>query len=171
MSEPSLRVEDEGRLPRLRIDADGTWYADDVEVTHPGLLANLRANLRRDAQGYFIQARTRIPVEVADVPWVVVRVEPRGSSLHVWLNDATEEEVAPESLRLGPNGVPYCPVKAGAFEARFSRAATYQLLRRVGSDDETGTVWLELEDRRVPLRAGGAWSPSPPAAPGPRQSR
>lgn len=165
MSEPALLPEGEGRLPRLRIDADGTWFADEVEVTHPGLLANLRANLRRDAQGYFIQTHVRIPVEVADVPWVVVRVEPRGASLHLWLNDGTEEEVAPASLRLARNGIPYCPVKSGAFEARFSRAAAYELLRYARSEDETGTIWLELNGRRVPLRAGGMPGPAHRARP------
>ena len=61
-------------LPRLRIDAEGVWYDDDVEITHAGIVANLRGNLRRDAEGYFIQTRVRIAVEVADVPWVVVRL-------------------------------------------------------------------------------------------------
>ena len=55
-------------LPRLRIDAEGTWYDDDVEITHPGIVANLQGNLRRDAEGYFIRTRVRIPVLVADVP-------------------------------------------------------------------------------------------------------
>ena len=64
-------------LPRLRIDVEGTWYDDDVEITHPGVVANLQGNLRRDAEGYFIQTRVRIPVVVADVPWVVIRVERR----------------------------------------------------------------------------------------------
>src|SRR5207245_8264600 len=62
-------------LPRLRVDVNGDWFDDDVEVTHPGILLNLRGNLRRDAQGYFIQTRVRIPVEVADVPFVVIRFE------------------------------------------------------------------------------------------------
>ena len=35
-------------LPKLRIDRDGDWYDDDVQVTHPGILANLRGNLRKD---------------------------------------------------------------------------------------------------------------------------
>jgi hypothetical protein len=49
-----------------------------VEITHPGVIANLRANLRRDAEGYFIQTRMRIPVVVDDVPWTIGRVERRG---------------------------------------------------------------------------------------------
>ena len=67
----------EWRLPKLRIDVDGDWFDDDVEITHPGILANLRGNLRKDAGGHFIQTRVRIPVEVADAPFVVRRVEHR----------------------------------------------------------------------------------------------
>jgi hypothetical protein len=114
-------------LPRLRIDVDGDWYDDDVQVTHPGILANLRGNLRRDADGYFIQTRVRIPVQVADAPLVVERIERRGPTLHAWLNDGSEQDVDPGTVRTGANDVPYCAVKGG-FEARLSRAAAYQLL-------------------------------------------
>jgi len=65
-------------LPRLRVGRDGEWSDDDVEITHAGILANLRSNLRRDAEGYFIQTRARIPVEVEDVPWIVTRVSREG---------------------------------------------------------------------------------------------
>ena len=118
----------EWRLPKLRIDVDGDWFDDDVEITHPGILANLRGNLRKDAGGHFIQTRVRIPVEVADAPFVVRRVERRGDSLHPWLNDGSEEDVAASAVRIGAADVPYSPVKQGAFEARLSRAAAYQLL-------------------------------------------
>jgi hypothetical protein len=135
------------RLPDLVVDVEGTWLDDGVEVTHPGVLANLRANLRRDAQGYFIQTRVRIPVRVADVPWVVTRVEPHGDRLRAILNDGTEESVDPATLRLGPGEVPYCAVKEGRFEARFSRAAAHQLLGLV-EPDAAGAPVLRLGDRR-----------------------
>jgi hypothetical protein len=118
----------EWKLPKLRIDVDGDWFDDDVQITHPGILANLRGNLRKDASGHFIQTRVRIPVEVADAPFVVTRVERRGETLHLWLNDGTEEDIVASAVRIGAADVPYAPVKQGAFEARLSRAATYQLL-------------------------------------------
>jgi hypothetical protein len=118
----------EWKLPKLRIDVDGEWFDDDVQITHPGILANLRGNLRKDAEGHFIQTRVRIPVEVADAPFVVTRVQRRGETLHVWLNDDSEEEIDAGAVRIGPADVPYGPVKGGAFEARLSRAAAYQFL-------------------------------------------
>lgn len=141
----------EWRLPRLRVDADGAWYDDDVEITHPGILANLRGNLRRDAGGYFIQTRVRIPVDVADVPWVVTRVERRDEALHVHLNDLTEEDVDPATLRIGAGDVPYAAVKASAFEARFSRAAAFQLWALAEYDAGTGRGSLRLGGRAYEL--------------------
>ena len=70
----------------------------------------------------------RIPVEVDDAPFVVTRVERRGETLHAWLNDGSEEDDRSGALRIGPADVPYGAVKDGAFEARLSRAAAYQLL-------------------------------------------
>jgi len=138
-------------LPMLRIDRDGDWYDDDVQVTHPGILANLRGNLRKDAEGYFLQTRVRIPVVVDDAPWVVTRVEPRGEQLHVVLNDDSEADVEATTVRLGRGDVPYCRVK-GDFDARFSRAATFQLLTLAEYDETTGRGTLRLGERRVPLR-------------------
>ena len=139
-------------LPKLRIDVDGNWYDDDVEITHHGVLANLRGNLRRDAEGHFLQTRVRIPVTVDDVPWVVTRIERRGDLLHAILNDGSEAAVDPATVRIGPGDVPYCTVKDGAFEARLSRAATFQLLALGEYDERTGRGALRLGGRRYELK-------------------
>jgi len=139
------------KLPSLRITRDGDWLHDGEDVTHPGILANLRGNLRRDAQGYFIQTRVRIPVEVEDVPWVVTRAERHGDRLSVVLNDDTREEIDPGTLRVGADDVPYCAVKGGAFEARFSRAAAFQLLGLAEYDEGTGRGTLRLGTREIRL--------------------
>jgi hypothetical protein len=145
-------MSEQWNLPKLRIDVSGDWFDDDVEVTHPGVLANLRANLRRDAQGYFIQTRVRIPVEVADAPLVVIRFERSGDGFVAFLNDGTEERVEPAALRIGPRDIPYCAVKNGTFEARFSRAATYQLLGMAEYDERTGCGVLRHGARDYELR-------------------
>ena len=143
------------RLPKLSIDLDGAWFDDGVEITHPGIVANLRSGLRRDAQGYFIQTRVRIPVEVADAPVVVVRFERSGGGVTVFLNDGTEERVDPATLRIGPGDVPYCAVKGGAFEARFSRAAAHQLLGLAEYDEASGRGVLRLGPSAYSLRRSG----------------
>jgi hypothetical protein len=152
VQKPDAPLPSEWRLPRLRVDVDGDWLDDEVAITHAGILANLRSLLKRDAQGYFIQTRVRIPVEVEDVPFVVSRIERRGEILHAFLNDGTEAEVDPTSLRVGSDDVPYCAVKGGAFEARLSRAATFQLLAMADYDEATGRGALRLGGREYPLR-------------------
>jgi hypothetical protein len=142
----------EWRLPDLRVDRDGDWYDEAVQVTHPGILANLRGNLRRDVDGYFIQTRVRIPVRVDDTPFVITRIERRGDELYAWLNDGSEEMIEPASIRLGAGDAPYASVKAGAFEARLVRAAAWQLLQLAEYDEATGTGTLNARGTAWPLR-------------------
>ena len=150
--DPGAPLPSEWRLPRLRVDVDGDWLDDDVAITHAGILANLRSLLKRDGQGYYIQTRVRIPVEVEDVPFVVSRLERYGETLHAFLNDGTDADVDPSSLRVGADDVPYCAVKSGAFEARLSRAAAFQLLAMADYDEATGRGALRLSGRDYPLR-------------------
>ncbi|MGH7277946.1 MAG: hypothetical protein ACREJG_04590 [Candidatus Rokuibacteriota bacterium] len=138
-------------LPRLRVDPNGDWFDDDVEITHAGLLANLRGNLRRDADGYFIQTRVRIPVEVEDAPFVVTRLERRGDGLVALLNDGAETAIDPATLRVGPGAIPYAAVKEGRFEARFSRPAAHQLLALAVWDEASGRGILRVGDREYVL--------------------
>ena len=139
-------------LPDLRIDRDGDWYDDGVQVTHPGIVANLRGNLRRDGDGYFIQTRVRIPVTVDDTPFVITRVERRGDELHGYLNDGADERLDPASLRLGAGDAPYATVKQNMFEARFNRAAAYQLLQIADYDEASGTGTVRVRGGAWPLR-------------------
>jgi hypothetical protein len=138
-------------LPRLRIDREGAWFQDGGEVTHEGMLAALRSALSRDDRGHFLEiGPVRVPVEVDDAPFVVLRAEPDGDRLALTLNDLTREALAPDTLRFGADGAPYCRVKDGRFEARWSRAAAYQLLQHV-QRDESGRADLLVGARRDPL--------------------
>ena len=132
-------------VPRLTVNQEGEWLHEGQEITHPGILANLMRSLRRDTAGYFIQAGSvRVPVEVADVPFVVVRVEAVGSVLRLSVNDGTEEPLDPATLRLTAAGIPYCRIKGGQFEARLSRAAAYQLGQLIDYDETTGAAVLKV---------------------------
>ncbi|MEX2224401.1 MAG: hypothetical protein WEG40_21665 [Candidatus Rokuibacteriota bacterium] len=139
-------------LPKLRIDRDGAWFHDDAEVTHAGIVSNLRDNLQVDERGHFLQVGpARVPVEVEDAPFVVERVEGEGDGLVATLNDLTRERVPLDTLRVDERGVPRCRVKAGRFDARLSRAATYQLLQHVQPDEPGGRAVLVLGGRRHPV--------------------
>jgi hypothetical protein len=139
-------------LPRLRIDRDGAWFHEGEEVTHEGILASLRSALFRDAEGHYLRiGPVRVPVEVDDAPFLILRVERDGNRLVLTLNDLTREALAPDTLRFGADGAPYCRVKDGEFEARWSRAATYQLLQHVECDESGAAANLLVGARRHPL--------------------
>jgi hypothetical protein len=138
----------------FRIDREGAWRHDEVEVTHPGVLRNLYANLRVDSTGHYLQAGPfRVPVQVDDAPFVVVRAEtgdPRAVDIH--LTDGSHEPLDPATLSLDQRGVPHCRVKNGQFGARFSVAAWLQLAGKLETDPASGAPVLVLGERRVPLR-------------------
>ncbi len=139
----------------FRIDRDGAWRHEGQEVTHPGVLRNLYANLRVDERGHYLQVGpARIPVEVEDAPFVVTRVEASpvaDDALRVHLSDGSEEAVDPAGVWIGPSGAPYCPVKSGAFRARFSMPAWLQLAELLEEEPDSGTPVLVLGDRRIRL--------------------
>lgn len=140
------------KLPRLFIDRDGVWFAEDGEVTHAGILANLLENLRVDRDGHYLQVGpVRVPVQVEDAPFAVVRVEFEGDAATVTLSDLSRERLDLATLSLGPGEVPYCRVRQGRFAARFSRAATWELLQRMEPDERTGQPMLVLSGTRRPI--------------------
>ena len=93
------------KLPRLRITRDGEWLHEGEEVTHPGILANLRENLKVDADGHYLVAGpARVPVELEDAPFVVLRVAVEGDRLVATLNDLSREPLDPETLSFDGGG-------------------------------------------------------------------
>ncbi len=140
------------KLPRLRINRDGAWLHEDEEVTHVGILADLQSNLQVDSQGHYLQiGPVRVPVEVEDAPFVILRVEREGDRLMLTVNDLSREPIAAGTLRFGAEGVPYCRIRDGRFEARLCRAATYQLLQCVEYDEAGRAATLVLGDARYLL--------------------
>jgi hypothetical protein len=86
------------------------------------------------------------------VPWLITRVERHPDGLRVWLNDGSEELLDPATLRLGAGDAPYVRVKGGVFEARFDRAAAWQLLQLAEYDEASGAGTLKLGGTEWPLR-------------------
>ena len=65
---------------------------------------------------------------LAGVACLLLRLRERVASLLLHLS---REALDPATLRLGAGDVPYCRIKGGKFEARFSRAAAWQLLQHM----------------------------------------
>jgi hypothetical protein len=141
----------------FRIDNEGVWRHEGVEVTHPGVLRNLYANLRMEGEAHYLQVGPRrIPVEVDDAPFVVVRAEvgPDPTSLTLHLSDGGREALDPRTFSMGLRGIPYCRVKEGRFRARFSVAAWLQLASHIEDDPRSGEPVLILGGRRITFRRG-----------------
>jgi len=147
---------DPGPSGAFRIDREGAWHHEGVEVTHPGVLRNLFANLRAEGESYYLQTGPwRIPVQVDDTPFVVVSIG-TGTGPHTidaHLSDGSEEPLDAESLVLDQRGTPYCRVKGGRFPARLSVAAWLQLAEKIEPDPASGAPVLILGRRRIALRA------------------
>jgi hypothetical protein len=136
----------------FRIDRDGAWHHEGVEVTHPGVLRNLFANLRVEGDAHYLAiGPARVPVAVEDTPFVVVRVEVEAGTgrADIRLTDGSTEPLAVDTLVLDARGVPYCRVKEGRFRARLSVPAWLQLIEGAEVDPATGAPVVVLGDRRI----------------------
>ncbi len=117
------------------IDKEGRWFFQGEEITHRKTYLLYNRHLTRDGAGRIIlkMGQETCLVEVEDAPFVVktldlISGEQGGlTSVELILNDESREPLVPETLRIGPDHIPYCRVREGMFEARFSRGA-YQLL-------------------------------------------
>ena len=142
----------------FRIDREGAWRHEGLEVTHPGVLRNLYANLRVEEDRHYLQVGpARIPVDVADAPFIVTRIEVRdvsGDMLgRLWghLSDGSMEPLALESFWIGRRDTPYCRVKAGRVTARLTIAAWLQLVPFVDEGPGPGETTLVVGGQRVVL--------------------
>jgi len=64
------------------------------------------------------------------------------------LSDNTTERLNPETLQIGKSFIPYCRIKEGRFEARFSRAAYYKLAEHLHSDSANDAYFISLNGRQ-----------------------
>ena len=152
---PTGPAGDPGLSGAFRIDREGTWRHEGVEVTHPGVLRSLFANLRAEGESYHLQTGPwRTPVQVDDTPFVVVSTAAGAGpdAIDAYLSDGSHEPLDVESIFLDPRGTPYCRVKGGRFRARLSVAAWLQLAEKIEPDPASGTPVLILGGRRIALR-------------------
>ncbi len=145
--------------PLIRIDKEGRWFFQGEEITHRKTYLLYSRSLTRDESGRIILrvGREQCPVEVEDAPFVVTTIEfvpfgPDGQEA-IWLtlNDETREKLDPATLRIGPGNIPYCKVREGMFEARFSRNAYQLLVPYIQHDEKENRFFLSLNKTKYPL--------------------
>ncbi len=140
----------------IRLDKEGRWYHEGVEITHRLTAELFSQSLKVDERGgYCIEVgveRARVVVE--DTPFMVTGVDLVGEGARLRLNDKSEEDLDPRTLRVGAENVLYCEVKSGVFPARFLRPAYYQLMEALEESDDGYAV--RLGSRLWPLESAAA---------------
>lgn len=141
------------------IDKDGRWFYQGEEITHRRTYLLYCRNLTRDASGRMMLkiGEETCPVQVEDAPFVVKSLEtettPGGelTSIRLILNDESREPLDPETLNIRSDNVPRCRVRAGLFEARFSRQAYQRLLPYIQQDGDGKRFFITIAGRQYDL--------------------
>jgi hypothetical protein len=139
--------------PRIFIDKEGNWFQDRIPVLHRWTYLYNNSLLRCDEEGryYIDEGRGKIYAEVEDTPFVVKMIDKREDGIYLILNDETEEKLDFGTLMLNKENIPYTKVKDGRFEARFNRAAYYEITKSL--KEENGRYYLELDDKRYHIKS------------------
>lgn len=151
MVDPASLLQGRTRETKIRRDADGRWFNDGVELTHPLLKQAFDRWLCRapDGSGRYCLSNdiNWAYVTIEGAPRFVRRVEIRpDGGVRLALSDETEVELDCETLRQGPDGALYCNVPGGLV-ARFDRHAMMQL-EPILHEDARG-VYLSVGGREV----------------------
>lgn len=139
----------------LRIDREGRWFHEGVEIVRDDIRALFSRNLVYSEDGsYCVRiGDDEAPVVVEDAPLVVLRVAGNCQcGLKLLLNDGTEEPLDARTLLFRFSNIPYCRVREG-IEARFSRPAYYQLAEFITYDEANDKYFLSLGDGAVELES------------------
>lgn len=152
LKEQETREPDRDIQPcQIFIDKEGQWFYQDAEMQRREIVLFFYDHLSMDAGGRYILewSGERCVMEVEDTAYVVRRVAAEDGFI-LTLSDDSTERLAPETLAVGKGDVLYCRVKRGAFPARFTRAAYYQLAAHV--EEKDGTYILDVNGRPYEIR-------------------
>ncbi|MFP4314360.1 MAG: DUF1285 domain-containing protein [Alphaproteobacteria bacterium] len=124
----------------FRIDEQGNWYHNDTPIQREALVKLFAdKGLKRDEAGqYWMQSPfEKYPVEVEDVPFVIVDFEERGGDIVLISNMGDEVTIGQQSpLELRHNAkhamkLPYIEMRGGLY-ARLGRSVYYALIEKFG---------------------------------------
>ena len=152
----SIHLLEDGAPPyELRIDREGRWFHEGVEIVREDIRNLFSRHLARQHDGsYCVRiGRDEAPVIVEDAPFVVVRVmSDARDSLTLLLSDGSVEPLDGRTLTFRNPNVPYCRVRNN-LDARFSRPAYYQLAEFIGYNEVGDGFFLKAGDQIVELEA------------------
>ena len=138
------------RQSGIRLDAEGRFWHEGQEVTHPGMKAAFYRWLDRNTDGRWmlrLDEQRFVYLDVDDAPFAIASLHFDGPRIIVRLSDDTEEELAYDSVTVR-NDHAYATVK-GRFPARFSGQAWTALGERI--EERGGTPVLVTPTGARPL--------------------
>ena len=151
----------------LRLDRNGRWHHEGVEVTHEGLHRAVTRWLAYDAEA------ARFIIRVSDDFWAWVDVDDAPFQAHLLtlteqglllrLSDQRELLWDGAEILLGEDNAWYITIGDPPLEARLSRPSLATLAERLEEDpDDEDRLWLTLPGGRT---VGFTPRPAPDSAP------
>lgn len=132
----------------FKILRDGTWCHDGAPIQRAALakLFSDRALVIDEDGQYWLQTPfEKYPVDVEDVPYVMVEYTHRAGAVDFRTNMDEWVELGPDHALELREGIPYIEVRKGLY-ARISRAVYYHLIAEFGARIESRGVYFSLGD-------------------------
>ena len=141
----------------IKIDANGNWYHEGTRIQRQPLVDLFATILRREGDQYFlITPAEKQRIEVADVPFMAIDMDVRGSGgdteLLFTINVGDYVMAGPEHAIVMRNEVPYLHVRDG-LEAKITRSVFYRLVE-IGVE-ENGALNVYSQGARFDLGLTG----------------
>ncbi len=158
--ENALGAFGEGGLPGggdIHVDEEGEWFYRGTKIVREDIIELFLEHLVLGADGRFVieWRGSHCGIDAADTPFVVTRVDREegpgdsGVTLKVLLKHLpAPQTLDPQTLTVGAANILYCRIQNGRFPARFSRPAYYQLAEWIVEEEESGSFYLELGNKR-----------------------
>ena len=148
---------------RYQVDREGRIFHDGTEIVDAATLRFFLLALQRTPEGHWLAIcqGERNWFESQGTPFVVQRlglevIDGRLRAVKLRLAGDYREPLDPATLEHDATRL-FCPVRRGAFRARFGRIAMQQIAPWI--TEEGGSPTLALDGRRYPLTAARATSP------------
>jgi uncharacterized protein len=136
----------------IRLDREGRWFHEGVEITHELTLDLFNKSICKDPKGGYqlVIGLEYSPIVVEDTPFFVKSVDIEDDRALLKISDGTEEDLVPQTLRVGDDNVLYCDVKKCQMPARFFRPAYYQLMKNLEETKDGFAV--KIGDKTWPIK-------------------
>lgn len=154
MNDAELAARGFSRETKIRRDAKGRWFEDDVLVEHAGMHKAFDSWVSRAPDGRLCLQNSIhwVYVEIEGPPVFVRSLRITENGVHLRLSTGREERLVIESLYLTQQGEMFCLVHQETLEARFDSAPLAMLADLLQETDEGYTLQIGREFVTVPTK-------------------